>query len=67
MSRGTIRGWTLVAAGLAGGFFAVAFAVATLPARIAVASLGGAFMGVALYLHGRFHRLDPPRDRVDGR
>ncbi len=65
MSRQNTWLWMLATAGLSAGFFAILTAVAALPARIAVASLGGVFMGVALYLHGKYHRLAPPHDRAD--
>jgi len=57
MDKKMVRLWMFVAAGLAGGFFALLGAVTTLPARVAVGTLGGVFAGLGLYLHAKLQRL----------
>lgn len=57
MEKRTARLWMIVAAGLAGGLFAMMGVVDSVPARVALAALGGVFLGVTLYFHGRLAAL----------
>jgi hypothetical protein len=51
--------WSLgvVTAGLAGGFLAVQSLVESAPLRVIFATLGSASGGMALYLYGKFQRM----------
>ena len=50
------RLWMIVAAALAGGFLALLGVVDSMYARVGLAVLGGAFVGVTLYFFGSLHR-----------
>jgi hypothetical protein len=56
MGNTAMRLWLIGSAGAAGGFLALLTAVASLPARVLLAVVGGAFVGLALYFHGRLAR-----------
>ena len=49
----------IIAAGMAGGLFALISAVGSVSARVVVATLGGVCVGLALYFHGELHRMPP--------
>lgn len=50
------RLWMVMAAALAGGFFALLSVVDSMYARVGLAVLGGAFVGVTLYFFGSLRR-----------
>lgn len=56
MNKTMTRVGMIVAGGLAGGFFALQGAFASLPARVAMAVLGGVCVGLGLYLHAKLQR-----------
>ena len=53
------RLFMIIAAGMAGGLFALISAVGSVSARVVVATLGGVCVGLALYFHGELHRMPP--------
>lgn len=57
MEKKTVRLLMVLCAGLTGGFFAIVCALGSLPARVALASLGGACAGMTLYLNGKLARM----------
>ena len=56
MEKTRTRLWMIIAAALAGGFLALLGVVDTVPARVGLAVLGGAFVGVTLYFFGSLRR-----------
>ena len=56
MNKRTLRLWMILTAGLSGGFFALVGVLPWMPARVALAALGGACAGLMLHLYGKLNR-----------
>jgi hypothetical protein len=56
MGKKATRVSMIASAGIAGGCLAVMSVAPSTPARVVLATIGGAFVGLALYFHGALQR-----------